>query len=72
MEKVHINGQMVDYTMEITKKIKNMDLAFIYGLMAEHMLGIGSKVNNMMNVFMFCQTVRSGRESGKTVKRRSG
>jgi len=47
MGNVYTNGQMDKYMMDITKKIKNMDMVLLFGIMERSMLEIGFKINNM-------------------------
>jgi hypothetical protein len=47
MEKVYLNGLMEGNILVIIKKIKNMDMEFLNGLMAKNIRGIGRMENRM-------------------------
>ena len=72
MGKVHIRGQMVEFTQVNLKKIKNMDKELINGPTAKSTMEAGLKANNTVRHFSLIRKVKHAKEDGNRAKEKSG
>ena len=69
---------MGECSLDNIKMIEKVELAFIYGLMEEHIMEIGKEVNKTVLDFILFQTLkiqmilRSKKEHGKMVNVKNG
>jgi hypothetical protein len=78
MEKVLIDGEMVECLLDNIKMIEKVALEFTYGLMEEHIMEIGKEENKTVLDFILFQTrkilmiLKSKKEHGKMVNVKNG
>jgi hypothetical protein len=67
MEKASTNGLMEESLLEVMHLIRKMDLANIFGQMAEYFKANGDKVKEMDQVEYCFQTGKFSKDFGKTI-----